>query len=167
MLALVMGLVFSASAQYANEFVKIGQAAPELAFENPKGQVVKLSQINKGSYVLLDFWASWCRPCRMANPGLVSLYNEYSGKKMKGGKKFTVVSVSLDQSKEQWLAAIQADGLKWDNHMSDLKGWQSKACELYGLQFIPQAMLIDPNGKIIGKYNVAEQAKEELAKLVQ
>ena len=122
MFSLLMGVFFSASAQYTNEFIKMGQKAPEIAFLNPEGKTLKLSEINKGHYVLLDFWASWCGPCRMANPGLVKLYNDYSNKKFKGGKKFTVVSVSLDNDKGRWQDAIQKDGLVWSNHMSDLKG---------------------------------------------
>lgn len=165
--ALVMGLVFSATAQYSNEFIKLGQKAPELEFPNPEGKVLKLSEMNKGHYVLLDFWASWCGPCRMANPGLVKLYNEYSNKKMKGGKKFTVVSVSLDQNKDNWKAAMQKDGLIWANHMSDLKGWQSQAAQLYGLQFIPQAFLLDPKGNIVGKYQHADEAQGDLAKFAE
>ncbi len=168
MLALIMGLFFTAHAQqYGNEFIKIGQKAPELAFSNPDGKSMRLSEINKGHYVLLDFWASWCGPCRMSNPGLVKMYNEYSNKKMKGGKKFTVVSFSLDQNKEAWVAAIKKDGLNWSNHMSDLKGWQSAAAQLYGLQFIPQAMLLDPNGNIVAKYGRAEEAEADLVKLAQ
>ena len=167
-LALLMGIFFSANAQYSNEFIKVGQKAPELAFPNPAGKVLKLSEINKGNFVLLDFWASWCGPCRMANPGLVKMYKEYSVKKFKGAKKgFTVVSFSLDADKSRWTDAMQKDGLLWENHMSDLKQWQSAATQLYGLQYIPQCFLIDPNGNIVGKYSRAEEAEKDLLKFLQ
>ena len=170
MLALFLGLFISANAQYENTFIKMGQKAPELAYPNPQGKVIKLSEINKGRYVLLDCWASWCGPCRQSNPGLVKIYNEYSKKKFKNAKKgFTVVSFSLDMDKGRWLDAIKKDGLVWDTHMSDLnqKQWGSAICPLYGLQYIPQAFLIDPNGNIIGKYGRAEEAEKDIAKYAQ
>jgi thiol-disulfide isomerase/thioredoxin len=145
----------------------VGQKAPELAFPNPEGKTLKLSEINKGRYVLIDFWASWCGPCRMSNPGLVAMYKDYSGKKFKGAKKgFTVLNVSLDQKKDAWVAAIAKDNLSWENHMSDLGGWNSKSAALYGVQYIPQAFLVGPDGKILGMYNRSEEAKAELDKYV-
>jgi thiol-disulfide isomerase/thioredoxin len=168
-LVLMLGLFFAASAQsYENQFIKIGQQAPELAFPSPQGKAMKLSEINKGRYVILDFWASWCGPCRGANPGLVKMYNEYTQKKFKGAKKgFTVVSCSLDKNADAWKAAIQKDGLLWEYHMSDLKQWESDAARLYGLQYIPQCFLLGPDGKIIGKYSRAEEAKQDLDKFLQ
>jgi thiol-disulfide isomerase/thioredoxin len=166
-LVVAAGLVFSAHAQYDNTTVKVGQKAPELAFPNPEGKTLKLSEINKGRYVLIDFWASWCGPCRMSNPGLVAMYKDYSGKKFKGAKKgFTVLNVSLDQKKDAWVAAIAKDNLTWENHMSDLGGWNSKSAALYGVQYIPQAFLVGPDGKILGMYNRSEEAKAELDKYV-
>jgi thiol-disulfide isomerase/thioredoxin len=166
-LVVAAGLVFSANAQYENTTVKVGQKAPELAFPNPEGKTLKLSEINKGRYVLIDFWASWCGPCRMSNPGLVAMYKDYSGKKFKGAKKgFTVLNVSLDQKKDAWVAAIAKDNLTWENHMSDLGGWNSKGAALYGVQYIPQAFLVGPDGKILGMYNRSEEAKAELDKYV-
>lgn len=169
LVTLCLGLIaaFSANAQ-SNEYIKIGQKAPELAFDDPSGKKLSLSEISKGRVVLLDFWASWCGPCRRTNPGLVKLYNEFKGKTFKGAKKgFTVVSVSLDQAKEAWVKAIEADKLSWEYHMSDLGGWRSKPAAVYGVQFVPQAFLIGADGNILGKYMVAEEAAEDLKKLAK
>ena len=169
-LALALGIIVTANAQYSNTLIQIGQQAPELAYPNPEGKTISLSEINKGHYVLLDFWASWCGPCRMSNPGLVKLYNEYSKKKFKGAKKgFTIVSVSLDMRKENWEAAIKKDGLIWPYHMSDLnpQQWHSAVMPTYGIQYVPQAFLLDPNGKVIGKYNRSEEAENDLKKWVK
>jgi hypothetical protein len=104
----------------------------------------------------------------MANPALVEFYKKYSAKKYKGAKNgFTIVSVSLDKSKEPWIEAISKDKLEWPYHMSDLGGWQSKTAVEYGVMFVPQAFLIDGNGTIIGKYNRAEDCVKDLEKLMQ
>ena len=169
-LALAMGIIATATAQYANTKIQLGQKAPDLAYPSPEGKTMKLSEINKGRYVILDFWASWCGPCRRANPGLVRMYKEYSAKKFKGASKgFTVVSVSLDMSKEAWVNAITRDGLTWPYHMSDLNPnqWQSAVVPFYGIQYIPQAFLLDPKGNVIGKYNIAEEAENDLKKYVE
>jgi thiol-disulfide isomerase/thioredoxin len=158
---------FAAQAQYENTKIQVGQPAPDLAYSNPKGDTLKLSEIGKKRVVLIDYWASWCRPCRMANPRLVKLYNEYKDKKFKNAKKgFTVLSVSLDRSKDDWIAAIAKDSLSWEYHISDLGYWNSKAAEQYGVQFVPQAFLV-ADGKIVGKYANAEAAEEDLKKLLK
>lgn len=161
-------LALYAIAQYTNTKMEVGQKAPELAFPNTQGEVIKLSEINKKRVVLLDFWASWCGPCRMANPALVEFYNKYSKKKYKNAKNgFTIVSVSLDKAKDPWIQAIAKDKLSWPYHMSDLGGWQSAAAAEYGVQFVPQAFLLDGNGVIIGKYARAEDCVKDLEKLIQ
>lgn len=166
-LVLAACVALSAQAQYENTTIKIGQKAPDLSLPNPEGKTLKLSEINKGSYVIVDFWASWCRPCRMANPGLVKMNSEYAGKKFKNAKNgMKILNVSLDQNKDAWVNAIKQDGLTWPNHISDLGGWGSGAAALYGVQYIPQAFLIDPNGKVIGKYGAAEEAENDLKNLL-
>ena len=121
-----------------------GSIAPELAFPNPDGKIMKLSDL-RGKVVLLDFWASWCRPCRNANPGVVAIYNKYKD------SGFDVFSVSLDRDKNSWKNAIEADKLTWPNHVSDLKQWSSAAAALYGVHSIPTTYLIDKEGRIVAK----------------
>ncbi len=169
LLAATLSFAFAATsfAQYKNTKIEIGQKAPELNFNNPQDKPMSLLKEAKGKYVLLDFWASWCGPCRKANPGLVKLYNDYKGKKFKDAPKgFTIFSVSLDRNKDAWVNAIKADNLLWPYHISDLKAWKSEAADIYGVSFVPQAFLIGPDGKIIGKYMMAEEAVKDLEKFL-
>ncbi len=122
-------------------------AAPEIELVGPDGKTVKLSDL-RGKMVLVDFWASWCGPCRQENPNVVEAYHKYHDRKFKNGKHFEVFSVSLDRNEQAWKKAIEADGLVWENHGWDKEG---KAATAYGVQTIPQAFLIDGNGKIVAQ----------------
>lgn len=121
-----------------------GSIAPELAFEGVDGKIRKLSDL-RGKVVLVDFWASWCGPCRRENPHVVSMYAKYHD------KGFEVFSVSLDKNKQSWIDAIAKDNLSWPNHVSDLKYWSSEAAKIYGVNSIPSTFLLDKEGRIIAK----------------
>jgi peroxiredoxin len=119
----------------------VGSAAPDFTMNDTNGKPFKLSSL-RGKYVLVDFWASWCGPCRQENPNVVSAYNQFKN------KNFTILGVSLDDNKEKWLKAIAKDQLTW-MQVSDLKGWENATVGLYGYDGIPYNVLIDPQGKII------------------
>ncbi len=142
--------------QYAdNDFVRhidsrlrsaliAGMEAPDIALPNPQGDTLRLSAL-RGKVVLIDFWASWCGPCRRENPHVVRLYERFRD------KGFEVFSVSLDQSHDKWVDAIAKDNLSWPYHVSDLRGWNSAAGRLYGIQSIPATVLVDREGNIVAR----------------
>ena len=136
--------------------LEIGQIAPEIIMKSPDDISYKLSDL-KDQIVLLDFWASWCRPCRAENPNVVQLYEQYN----KDG--FTVFSVSLDQKLELWKAAIEKDRLTWPYHVSDLNGWYSSAAKQYGVESIPSTFLLDKGNKIAA-YNLRGEALTQKVK---
>lgn len=132
--------------------------APDFSQASPQGKVVQLSAL-RGQYVLLDFWASWCPPCRAENPVLVQAYQRYKG------KKFTILSVSLDHDRAAWLKAVQADGLTWQQ-VSDLKGWDNAAATRYRIEALPQNYLLDPSGQIVGQNLRGAALEQRLAQLL-
>jgi len=133
--------------------------APVFSMNSVHGKETSLSDY-LGKYVLLDFWASWCGPCRKENPNVVKLYKKYRN------KNFTVLSVSLDTEIEKWKQAIEIDQLIWPNHISDLMGWKSPVIQLYGIQGIPYTVLVNPEGKIIGVNLRGKELEDRLETLL-
>lgn len=128
----------------------VGDEAPEITMAGFDGKEVKLSSL-RGKLVLIDFWASWCGPCRRENPNVVGAFDKYQRAKFKTAKGFDIFSVSLDQNKDAWKQAVEKDGLSWKNHVSDLKGWQNGAAAVYGVTSIPMSFLVDEKGIIVAR----------------
>lgn len=141
--------------------IHIGDRAPDIVLESPAGERISLSSL-RGKLVLIDFWAAWCPPCRRENPHLVRLYRQYRDQEFVNGSGFTVYSVSLDRSKEDWTAAIATDSLEWDSHVSDLKGRQSAPAAEYEVRSIPINFLIDGEGIILAVGERGSALEEKL-----
>jgi len=137
----------------------VGNMAPDFTQNDPNGKPVSLKDF-RGKYVLVDFWASWCGPCRAENPNVVKAYNTFKN------KNFDVLGISLDENEAHWKDAIQKDGLLW-TQLSDLKGWDNEIARYYGIQAIPFSFLLDPNGVIIAKGLRGEALRQKLAEILQ
>ncbi len=146
--------------------INIGERAPELVFRSPDGEKIALTSL-RGKMVLIDFWASWCSPCRVENPNLLKTYRHFMDKEFVNGSGFTVYGVSLDNTKEAWVAAIRQDHLEWKSHVSDLKGWQSVPAAMYGVMGIPMNFLIDGDGIIVAKDLRGEYLENKLKELLR
>ena len=137
----------------------IGSVAPDFLQRDTLDHEIRLSSF-RGKYVLMDFWASWCRPCRVENPILVNAFHKYSN------KSFTILGISLDNNRNSWAKAIRKDKLSW-TQLSDLKFWKNEVALQYGIKSVPQNILIDPEGKIIGKNISPSHLDEVLANLLR
>jgi thiol-disulfide isomerase/thioredoxin len=136
----------------------VGGTAPDFAQDSPEGESINLSDL-RGKVVLVDFWASWCGPCRRENPNVKRVYEEYKN------KGFEILAVSLDRTKDRWLQAIEADGLPW-LHVRDLKGWGNEVAQMYSVKSIPHTILLDAEGKIIARGLRGPQLEAKIAELL-
>ena len=135
-------------AAFSPKGLKEGSPAPEISMTDPNGETISLSSY-RGKIVLVDFWASWCHPCREVSDKVVALYNKYKDRKFEHGNGFEILSVSLDVNQNDWVQAIDDDKLSWKGHVCDFARWRSQAVSDYYVSFIPSGTLVDGDGKVI------------------
>ncbi|MDD2386365.1 MAG: TlpA disulfide reductase family protein [Bacteroidales bacterium] len=162
---IILVILYASLSFGQNVGIEIGNIAPDIKLPTPKGDSVNLYSL-RGQIVLIDFWASWCGPCRKENPAVVEAYNEHKNKSFTIGEKFTVFGVSLDKNKESWEKAIKDDGLSWTN-VSDLLYWNCASAKDYNVKGIPANFLIDGKGVIIAKNLRGEKLENELEKYIR
>lgn len=165
-LILLTILFLSSCSSFSSTKLINGSPAPDFSLPDRNGQPLALSSF-KGDLVLVEFWASWCKPCREENPRIVNVYNKYKDRAFQHAKGLQVVSISLDTDKDRWLDAVKQDNLLWDNHVSDLQGWNGAAVDSYRVESIPSSFLVDQNGIIIGKNLKARDLDKLLSALAK
>ena len=144
----IFGLFLLGRYLYFKPKFKTGVVAPDFSFSDLDGEIKSLEGL-RGNYVLLDFWGSWCPPCRIESPDLVNTYQKYSSKIFDKNAKFEIVSIAIETNSNQWKKAIEKDGLNWKNHFAEMNQFNSKIAKLYGVKEIPTKYLINPDGKIV------------------